>query len=150
MSSKSAEWETPWEFFNKVNKRFHFTLDVCATRKNRKCREYYSIKDDALSKKWRGVCWCNPPYGRQIQHWVQKAYISSKRAATVVCLIPARTDTAWWHDYCMRGTIYLIRGRITFFNPYLGKKWNAPFPCALVIFGKEYNDTWIVRSLGRT
>lgn len=149
MSSKSAEWETPWEFFHKVNRRFHFTVDVCATRRNRKCMEYFSVKNDALKKKWRGVCWMNPPYGRDIQHWIRKAYVSSRRGATVVCLIPARTDTAWWHDYCMCGTIYFIRGRLTFRNQYLLKSDPAPFPCALVIFGKAYNYTGIVRSLER-
>ena len=71
----------------------------------------------------------NPPYGRAIKHWVEKAYTESKRGATVVCLIPARTDTAYWHDYCFKGEVRFLRGRLSFSN-----KGTAPFPSAVVIF----------------
>jgi hypothetical protein len=73
----------------------------------------------------------NPPYGRAIKDWMAKAYDSSKNGAKVVCLVPARTDTAWWHDYAMKGEITFLRGRLKFGN----SKNSAPFPSALVVFG---------------
>jgi phage N-6-adenine-methyltransferase len=95
-SSASDEWETPQEFFDAVDAVFHFTLDVCATNVNAKCERYYTKVDDDLSQAWEGVCWMNPPYGREIALWVQKAYESSLTVGTVVaCLLPARTDTGW-------------------------------------------------------
>lgn len=145
LSSNSAEWETPRDFFEKVNRRFHFTLDVCATKENSKCKKYYTKEEDALTKRWKGVCWMNPPYGGGIDLWLKKAYSESKKGAIVVCLVPARTDARWWHDYCMRGTIYFLIGKLTF----VGARWNSPFPNALVIFGKAFNNSGIVRSLRR-
>ena len=147
MTSLSDEYATPWEFFDKVDKVFHFTLDVCANRKNRKCDNYFNKYQDGLKQKWTGVCWKNPPYGKNIKKWIRKAYISSKHGAIVVCLIPARTDTKYWHRYCIHGMIYFIEGRLKFMS---GKTPRAPFPSALVIFGKKYNDTGIVRYMGRT
>jgi len=126
-TSASDKWETPQEFFDKLDAEFHFDWDVCATRESAKCALYWSEEDDALVQEWAGVCWMNPPYGRQIGQWVQKAYEAD---ATVVCLLPARTDTAWWHDYVMKGEVRFIRGRLHF----SGHKWNAPFPSAVVIF----------------
>jgi hypothetical protein len=101
-SSASDEWDTPQCFFDAVDTIFHFTLDVCATRNNAKCERYYSKTDDGLSQEWKGVCWMNPPYGWEIALWVRKAYESSLEGGTVVvCLLPARTDTRWWHDYVL-------------------------------------------------
>jgi len=132
-SSKTELWETPQDFFNKLNDEFGFELDVCALPENAKCRKYYTPSENGLLQEWKGVCWMNPPYGRKIGEWVKKAYESSLNGATVVCLLPARTDTAWWHDYCMKGEVRLVRGRLKFG----GSQWNAPFPNAVVIFGNR-------------
>ena len=100
-SSKTDMWSTPQEFFNDLNKEFNFTLDPCATKENAKCDKFYTINEDGLSKDWSNeVVFMNPPYGRGISSWIEKA---SKEDATVVCLIPARTDTRWWHDYVIGG-----------------------------------------------
>jgi phage N-6-adenine-methyltransferase len=132
-SSSSDEWETPREFFDAVNAAFHFDLDVCATNGNTKCKRYFTKEEDGLSREWQGTCWMNPPYGREISLWVRKAYESSLEAGTVVvCLLPARTDTAWWHDYVIAHAkrVYFVKGRLRFSG-----KGPAPFPSALVVFG---------------
>lgn len=129
-SSHDCEWETPPDLFNKLNAIYHFTLDVCATCENAKCESYFTRSEDGLQQEWQGVCWMNPPYGREIGKWVKKAYDAALHGATVVCLLPARTDTAWWHDYCMKGRTHFIRGRLKF-----GGCGNAaPFPSAIVVF----------------
>lgn len=130
-SSASDMWETPQKLFDELNQEFHFALDVCALPTNAKCDKYFTYFEDGLKQDWQGVCWMNPPYGREIGKWVRKAYESSIDGATVVCLLPARTDTAWWHDWCMKGEIRFIRGRLKFGN----SKNSAPFPSAVVIFG---------------
>lgn len=127
-------WETPKVVFDRLDAEFGFTLDVCATPDNAKCRRYFSPEDDGLSKPWDGVCWMNPPYGKAIAEWMRKAYEESQIDATVVCLVPARTDTAWWHEYAMKGEIRFIRGRIRF----VGAPHTAPFPCAIVVFHKRW------------
>ena len=129
-SSKTDDWETPQDLFDKVDQEFEFNLDVCATRDNRKCRNFYAKELDGLKQDWSGVCWMNPPYGREIGKWVQKAYEESLKGSTVVCLLPSRTDTRWWHDYCMKGEVRFIKGRLKFGN----SKNSAPFPSAIVIF----------------
>ena len=129
-SSKTDLWSTPQSFFDKYNAMYNFTLDVCATNDNAKCSTYFTKEQNGLSKDWIGICWMNPPYGRDIKHWIKKAYESSLNGATVVCLLPARTDTSWWHDYCMKGTIEFIRGRLKFGD----SKNSAPFPSMIVIF----------------
>lgn len=141
-SSKSDSWETPQDLFDDLNEKYHFDIDVCATRENAKCEKFYSIEDNGLEKEWKGVCWMNPPYGRQIGKFIKKAYEASKNGATVVCLIPSRTDTKWWHDYCMKGNITFIKGRLKFINRELPsfredgdfKVSSAPFPSAIVVF----------------
>ena len=130
MSSATDMWSTPQDFFDALNREFGFTLDVCATPENAKCRQFFTKEQDGLSQNWTGTVWMNPPYGREIGKWVRKAYETGKRGYNVVCLLPARTDTAWWHDYCVKGEIRFIRGRIKF----SGNKWNAPFPSAVVVF----------------
>ena len=130
LSSNTCEWETPQLFFDALNAEYHFDVDVCATENNAKCERYYSKEQDGLSQQWKGVCWMNPPYGREIGKWMRKAYESSLYGATVVCLVPARTDTAWWHDYAMKGEVEFVRGRLKFG----GSKANAPFPSAIVTF----------------
>ena len=130
MSSNTDEWATPQDLFNKLNAEFHFTLDVCATQENAKCPTFYSKEQNSLNQNWQGVCWMNPPYGRAIGEWVRKAMQSARLGATVVCLVPSRTDTAWWWDICMKGEIRFIRGRLKFG----GCENSAPFPSAIVVF----------------
>jgi phage N-6-adenine-methyltransferase len=134
-SSKTDAWSTPQDFFDKLDAEFHFNTDVCATADNAKCKDFYSPEEDGLLMTWRGTCWMNPPYGREIYNWMEKAYTQCLNwGCTVVCLVPARTDTAWWHDFAMKGEIRFIRGRLKFG----GAKNSAPFPSAVVIFrGKE-------------
>lgn len=97
LSSKTDVWATPQKLFDEINAVFKFKTDVCASAENAKCKKFYSIEEDGLKKKWKGSCWMNPPYGREISKWVKKAYESAKEnRATVVCLLPARTDTRWW------------------------------------------------------
>lgn len=130
-SSATEIWATPQDFFDRYHRIFNFEIDVCALPENAKCPVYFSPEQDGLAQDWTGVCWMNPPYGRQIAQWVKKAYEAARSgAATVVCLLPARTDTRWWHDYCIFGEIEFIRGRLKFG----GCKNNAPFPNAVVIF----------------
>ena len=133
MTSNTDLWSTPRDFFDDYNAVYHFDVDVCATAENALCAKFYSPEDDGLSKEWYGTCWMNPPYGREIGKWMKKAYESSLHGATVVCLVPARTDTAWWHEYAMKGEIEFIRGRLKFGS----SKNSAPFPSAVVVFQRS-------------
>jgi phage N-6-adenine-methyltransferase len=133
-SSLTDMWSTPQDYFNSVAQEFTFNIDVCALPENAKCKKYFSPKEDGLSQKWEGVCWMNPPYGRVIGRWVRKAYESAQEGAVVVGLLPARTDTKWFHDYIYgKAEIRFIRGRLRFG----GCKNSAPFPSMLVIWKKE-------------
>lgn len=129
-SSLTDLWATPQDFFDKLNEEFRFTMDVCATADNAKCDRFYTKEDDGLTQPWIGRVWMNPPYGRTIGHWMRKAYLSAQQGATVVCLVPARTDTAWWHDYAAYGEVRFVRGRLRFG----GHPNPAPFPSAVVVF----------------
>jgi site-specific DNA-methyltransferase (adenine-specific) len=131
-SSADQTWETPIDFFKKVNDEFNFTIDVCATSLTAKCKNYFTVEDNALVQNWRGVCWMNPPYGRDIKKWIKKAYEESKLGAKVVCLIPARTDTTYWHNFIFpyASEIRFIKGRLKFGN----STNSAPFPSALIVF----------------
>ena len=134
-SSRNNEWGTPPEFFAKLNKKFKFTLDPCCTAKTAKCEKYYTREDDGLSKSWKNeVVFVNPPYG-DIGKWVKKAYEeSTHNNATVAMLMPARTDTKYWHDYVMEASaIYFIKGRLKFTNDN-DKQNAAPFPSVVVVF----------------
>ena len=114
-SSATELWSTPQDFFDKLDAEFHFNLDVCALPENAKCERYYTPADDGLKQPWKGTVWCNPPYGRQVGRWVEKAYLSSIGGATIVMLLPARTDTAWFHDYIYgKAKIRFVRGRLKF------------------------------------
>ena len=128
-SSNRDDWETPDSLFLPLDNEFSFSLDVCATVDNTKCDDYFTLEDDGLSKDWFGVCWMNPPFGEQ-RKWVEKAYEQSLYGATIVCLLPALTNTNWWHDYCMKGEIRFIRGRPKF----KGAKYGLPQPLAIVLF----------------
>ena len=124
------DWETPPDLFACLDSEFGFDLDVCASSENSKCSRYLTIEDDALAHQWSGTCWMNPPFGRDIGRWVRKAYEEAQAGATVVCLLPCRTCTGWWHDYVMKGEVRFLRGRLKF----VGAPYNAPFPCAIVVF----------------
>lgn len=137
-SSLTGEWETPQELFDVLDREFAFTLDVCATPKNAKCDQFFTQEDDGLSKTWTGVCWMNPPYGRKIERWVQKAFASAVEGATVVALVPARVDTGWWWDYCRYAEVRFMRGRLSFGD----SETSAPFPSAVVVFGREPCVRW--------
>ena len=129
-SSASNEWATPQDFFNKLNEEFNFTLDPCATHENHKCAKYYTQEDDGLTQSWDNeIIFCNPPYGRQIKNWVKKA--SEATGGVVVLLIPARTDTTYFHDHIYnKSEIRFIRGRLKFG----GHKNAAPFPSMVVVY----------------
>ena len=132
-SSKTDEWSTPQNIFEELNKEFHFNLDPCATKDNAKCRKFFTKAQDGLKQNWQGYnVFCNPPYGRKIKEWVRKAYEESlKPKTTVVMLIPARTDTSYFHDYIYgKAEIRFIRGRLKFGNA----KNSAPFPSMIVIY----------------
>ena len=130
-SSKTDLWETPKDLFDKLNNEFHFTLDVCATPENAKCDSFYTKEQDGLSQPWKGVVWCNPPYGKQIGSWVRRGFFASLSGNTVVMLLPARTDTRWFHEYIYgKAEIRFIRGRLKFG----GSKNSAPFPSMVAVF----------------
>lgn len=129
-SSKTEEWATPMDLFDDLNLVFKFDLDACATKENALCDRFFTKEDDALEQQWTGTVWMNPPYGRQIASFMKKAYQSSIAGATVVCLVPARPDTNWWHSFAVKGTVLFLRGRLKFG----GSKNSAPFPSAIVIF----------------
>lgn len=133
-TSKTPEWATPRAFFDALNAEFHFDLDPCATPENAKCPRFFTANDDGLARHWTGRVFMNPPYGRGIGQWVAKAFqaVAGGGADLVVCLLPARTDTRWWHDICMKGEVRFVRGRLKFGD---GKN-SAPFPSAVVIFRK--------------
>lgn len=131
MSSKSSDWCTPKDFFTMIDDVYKFDLDPCATKENAMCPAYFTKEDDGLTRDWFGAVYMNPPYGREIGKWIQKAYeeVQKGNARFVVCLLPARTDTKWFHDYCVKGEIHFIKGRLKFSN-----KDSAPFPSMLVKF----------------
>lgn len=134
--SDCDRWATPQELFDKLNREFGFTLDVCALPENAKCARYFTPADDGLAQEWTGTCWMNPPYGRTIGTWIAKAYEAARAGATVVCLIPSRTDTKWWHDYIQNAfEVRYLPGRLKFG----GAKHAAPFPSVIVIF-KPYHE----------
>jgi len=135
-SCKSDLWTTPKSLFDELNYKYKFTLDPCATDDNALCDKYYTIKDNGLEQDWGGeIVFMNPPYGRKIGKWVEKAYKESLKGATVVCLIPSRTDTRYWHDYIFpySSDIKFIKGRLKFGS---GKS-PAPFPSAIIEFKKD-------------
>jgi site-specific DNA-methyltransferase (adenine-specific) len=128
--SGNNERETPLYIFDPLNAEFNFTLDVCASEANKKCAKFFSVEQNGLTKDWgKEICWMNPPFQNK-KVWVKKAYEASQNGAAVVCLLPARTNTNWRHDYCMKGEIRFIRGRVVF----VGAKHGLPQPLAIVVF----------------
>jgi len=140
MSSKTNEWSTPNDLFQKLDLEFHFTLDPCCTHENAKCKKHFTSEENGLMQNWSNdIVFMNPPYGRQIGNWIKKAHESSLEGATIVCLIPARTDTIYWHKHIwdeiknkprLGVEIRFIKGRIKF-GEY---KSSAPFPSAIIVF----------------
>lgn len=133
-SSASVEWSTPQELFDQLNQEFQFTLDPCASDQNHKCDKWYTAEQNGLKQQWDGErIFCNPPYGRSVSHWVKKCFneVYNGKCHLAVMLLPARTDTKWFHDYIYhKSEIRFLRGRIRFGN----MNQNAPFPSMVVIF----------------
>ncbi|MBD8663048.1 adenine methyltransferase [Rhizobium sp. CFBP 8752] len=132
-SSKTDDWATPQHVFDKLDAEFGFKLDVCADDDNAKADDYYTVVEDGLVQDWCGFgpVWMNSPYGRTIGKWIKKAYETAQRGHTVVCLLPSRTDTSWWHRYCAKSDdIRFVSGRIAF-GDGTGR---APFPSVVVDF----------------
>jgi site-specific DNA-methyltransferase (adenine-specific) len=136
-SSKTDMWATPQDFFDALDAEFHFTLDACAVKENAKCTAYYTPEQNGLDQPWTGQVWCNPPYGRNVGQWVKKAHDTASGGGCVVMLLPARTDTRWFHDYIYGKTeVRFIKGRLKFG----GCQNAAPFPSMVVIFGGEHKN----------
>ena len=133
-TSDSAEWATPQEFFDRLNDEFHFTLDVCATEENAKVNNFFTKEQDGLKQEWgTETVWCNPPYGKSIGTWCKRCFLHSIGGGIAVMLLPARTDTDWFHRWVYgKGEIRFVKGRIRF----NGSKWNAPFPSIVVVYRK--------------
>ena len=132
-SSLTCEWATPSTLFRMLNQEFHFALDICPMDGRRVDDSVLDFEGDALgAADWgSGPVWMNPPYGKTIGRWIERAYREWLRGVTVVALVPARTDTSWWHDYCMRAEVRFLRGRLKFDGPRAGR---CPFPSAVVVF----------------
>lgn len=141
--STKQEWITPPGLFEQLNQEFNFNFDLAADKDNTKCKNFYSVGNDALSKSWENkISWLNPPFGskeHKLENWIKKAYLSSQNEnTTIVMLIPARTNTKWWHTYCMKAKeIKLICGRPKF----IGCKHGLPWPLAIIVFQKHENPT---------
>lgn len=133
-SSEREDWETPQDLFDKLDKMFAFELDVCASAKNTKCQKFYTKEQNSLALPWADRNWMNPPYGRAIGEFCRKADEVGRGGGLTVALLPARTDTRWFHDYCISWHVVFIRGRLRFRLPN-GKTGSAPFPSMLVYFG---------------
>jgi phage N-6-adenine-methyltransferase len=134
--SEKTDWGTPQSLFDALNQEFCFTLDPCASHENAKVSTYFTKEDDGLLQSWDGhIVFMNPPFGRDIQKWMEKAY---KENATVVCIVPVRTDTRWWHNYCMKADeVRLIDHRLKF----VGSGNKAPFPTAIIVFKDRRNES---------
>lgn len=131
-TSRTEEWATPQAFFDELNKEFSFTLDPCATKENAKCSRYFTKEIDGLLQSWQGeIVFCNPPYGRDIKKWVEKAHEEVAHGNTVVVLLlPARTDTSYFHKYIYgKAEIRFVKGRLHFNESKAG----APFPSMVVV-----------------
>ena len=140
MSSNNEEWETPRWLYDKLDATWHFDLDAASSDENALCEHHFTKSDNALIQDWGGYrVWLNPPYGRSMGDWMKKAAMESRKPGTiVVCLIPARTDTAWYWDWVVpyAAEIQPLRGRVRYCLG--GRELNSsPFPSMLVRFGGE-------------
>ena len=138
-SSNSENWETPQKLYDDLNKEFSFEFDLCASHDNKKHYKFYSKQDNSLAQTWDKTSWLNPPYGRGIDKWVEKAYKdSNKYGNTIVCLLPVRSDTKWWHNYVMKSAeLRLLNKRLSFEKTGYNNK--APFPACVVVFNGKNN-----------
>lgn len=141
-TNNSNEWETPDDIFNKLDEEFNFTLDPCCTDTTAKCAKFYTKETNGLIQDWsKETVFVNPPYGREIKHWVEKSYKEFLKGATVVMLIPARTDTKYWHEYIFdKAEVRFIKGRIKFLQNGEAKQ-AAPFPSAIIVFSDNAKIT---------
>lgn len=132
LSSNHSLWETPQHLYDDLNAEFKFDLDPCAEIDTAKCDVFFTPVEDGLALPWFGRVFMNPPYGKTLGQWMAKALeeVRIGNAELVVALVPARTDTKWWHAYCIQAEVRFIKGRLRF----SGNKHNAPFPSAIVIF----------------
>ena len=132
--SRGSDWSTPQELFDSLNAEFQFSLDPCAEEWNAKCTRFFTPSEDGLRQDWQGLhVFMNPPYGKVLYAWVQKAYQEAQRGALVVCLVPAATDTVWWHEFVLRGEVRFLRGRPRFITKE--GTWQQTFsPSVIVIF----------------
>ncbi len=141
--TENQSWETPQELFDLLNNEFNFDIDLAASKENTKCKKFISKEENALTKSWEGICWLNPPYGgsskNSLKNWVKKSYEEAlKSGCMVIMLIPARTNTEWWHKYCMKANeVRLIKGRPKF----KGCTHGLPQPLAIIVFGNETEQT---------
>jgi phage N-6-adenine-methyltransferase len=134
-SSEKMDWGTPQKLFDRLNHYFGFTLDPCSSEENKKCNKNYTIENDGLLKDWsKDIVFMNPPYGRIMKDWIKKAYEESLKGATVVCLVPSRTDVKWFHDYAYgKADIVFLNKRLEF----EGSNNKAPFPSMLIIYNSN-------------
>ncbi|MCV6045563.1 DNA N-6-adenine-methyltransferase [Enterococcus faecalis] len=141
-SSEKEDWETPQNIFDELNKKYQFDIDVAASIQNTKLPNYFTKQDNALCQKWDGNVFCNPPYGRELRKWLEKGYkeFLRNKERTIVFLIPARTDTSYWHDFIFgKADIQFLRGRLKF--EINGEGGNpAPFPSAIVVYRKKASE----------
>ena len=138
-----TDWETPQWLFDQLEREFHFTLDVCATAHNTKCFNYYS--EGSLGRVWTGVCWMNPPYGKEISDWVEAAYsVATAGLATVVCLLPARSNNSWW-KWVIQGEVRFIRKKLQF----VGAPFVSMFPNVIVVFRPALEGGGVMKILER-
>ena len=130
---RQGDYSTPPDLFEKYDRLYHFTLDVCATPDNAKCPHYFTPEQDGLQQPWHGTCWMNPPYHQaEIPKWIRKAYEESQRGAVVVALLPARTGSAWFHEVVLpHAQVTFLRGRIKF----AGMTTNAMEDSMIAVFG---------------
>jgi len=140
--SAKQEWATPQSLFDALDSEFHFTCDLAADSTNKKCDSYFDQNVDGLKQTWKGTCWLNPPYGDRkykLVDWIKKAHVEVQSGdCTVVLLTPARTNTKWWHDYCMTATeIRFLCGRPKFG----GADHGLPQPLAIVVFSNSAGPT---------
>jgi len=146
-SSKKQDWATPQYIFDYFDRFYRYGLDAAATAENSKCKRYITPEQDSLGTDWSaeypevGSVWLNPPYGRGVKHWMKKCHDEADKGLTVSALVMARTDTRWWHDWCMRAhTIFLIKGRIKFIGSEGVAGNAAPAPSALITW--RYPSYW--------
>lgn len=127
------------DLFKILDDEFHFTLDACCSTKNAKCQRFFTKEDDGLRQDWEGIVWMNPPYGRMIGKWLEKAHNEAQKGCTVVALVPSRTDTDWWHRIAMKHEVRFLKGRL-YFRDQTGKSGRAPFPSAIVVMNRNGVD----------